>query len=673
MQMKPQVMVTRQLLSQQRQPQTHLPSISTEEIREETEREKMAARPLRRPVLISRLPGSEEVAPVDQSDSGCESAGRDAAVTEEEPGDGDLGEEEKGGECEVQVQEEVVAVLSEQDEADQMEVDADPFFQAPKPPPRRVSLLEYKERMREKKKPTSEEQPQRRVSGGNSRKMERNVSPPLTEAGPSEPEPVAKEEIEKDDSQGRDIELPKEKEEGQNATVAVESHILQSVIVNQLEEKKSDSQTQVSEATVSEATVSEATVSSSSGKMADSSSVGQANRIEWSEKDTHNKRDTITDEVSSVSSAPVVEKKASAEEAGVSEVETEREGKVMEDHTQGESKEREVLEEQKKVEKKTDKKQEEKERKRQILNKDRRLWKEKERKLALEEREKRAPKKVVKPLESWKPPVSHSEPIPTHPSPFPPAQQRFNIPVHPVPRFHHPHHISLLPSPMAPPPQPAHPQSLLGYPPHPFHQAQPPPPPAPAFHHPPPPPQPPPDVWGMFGNLFAQRNMFPSDDPPAPAPRSPSPHPPVNFGSPHHRSPSPLHFAPPHMTPPGSPRGQKSRSPDPQSRKKSGSLSPATEPKPLDAKQFKIISELIKRTAVKKCDAAVQVVPPRMISEGTQDGRGFRLRNTAVQVGVKTCNRSTLTERGRPQVQHRSVWTIECQCDSVIAGCRVYC
>ena len=400
--------------------------------------------------------------------------------------------------------------------------------------------------------------------------------------------------------------------------------------------------------------------------------------IEWPDEQLHRRKGPVSDDVVPIAQTAGEKQSGEKEAAGreretVRETEMEDSGRSQSDRkrekdegrerrlSDGKKKQEEMEREQEKEKRKE--KEREWTKKMDDLDKDWRARREKERKV---EREKRLARKIGKPVESWKPPTSFSEQIPTHSTPFSPSQPRFSIPIHPRPRFPLP-----IPPPAIPPPQPPPPQPFLGFTPHhAFHPS-----PAPAF---PPPPHPAAptlqtDVWSMFGNLFAQHNLFPTDEPPPPPPRTPSPlHPPMmHFGSPR-RSPSPLRRAPsPHLmspthssSPPLSPHGRNSRSPEPSpflsARAQSSSLLPASphsgaDPKPLDAKQFKIISELIKRTTVKKCDVSVQIVPPRMISEGTQDGRGFTLRSIGVQVRARTRDSCTATDTNKPDAHHRLV------------------
>ena len=374
--------------------------------------------------------------------------------------------------------------------------------------------------------------------------------------------------------------------------------------------------------------------------------------IEWPDEERQKRGRPVSDDVPLVSDAAGERKSQRLEkEAAESGNETERDTEMeVSARSQGEKEEREQRlsggsrdKQQGEAERELEK-EKKKEWAKKVEDQDK-VWH------ARREREKRLARKIGKPVESWKPPTSFREQIPTHSSPFAPAQQRFNIPFHPRP------HFPLGISPPAIPPQPPPPQPFLGFPhpPHPFHHQPPAPPP-----HPPPPPA---DMWSMFGSLFAQHNLFPAEEPPPPPPRTPSPlrPPAMNFGSPRRslspprRAPSPHLSSPTHSgSLPQSPHGGKSRSPEPAPFPSRSNL-PSANPKPLDAKQFKIISELIKRTTVKKCDVSVQIVPPRMISEGTQDGKGFRLRSTAVQVRARTKDSSTDTITDRPEFHHRSV------------------
>ena len=379
--------------------------------------------------------------------------------------------------------------------------------------------------------------------------------------------------------------------------------------------------------------------------------------IEWPDEERQKRGRPVSDDVALVSDAAGELKSQKLEkEAAESGNETERDTEMevsaksqgeeeREQRLSGGSREKQQEETERELEK------EKKEWAKKMEDQDK-VWRARREKK--QEREKRLARQIGKPVESWKPP-SFSEPIPTHSSPFVPAQQRFNIPIHPRPHFS----LGLPPPALAPQPPP--PQPFLGFPhpPHPFHHQ----PPAPTCPPPPHPPPAPADMWSMFGSLFAQHNLFPAEEPPPPPPRTPSPlrPPAMNFGSPRRSLSPPRRASSPRLVSPTrsgslpqSPRGGKSRSPEPAPFPLRSNL-PNANPKPLDAKQFKIISELIKRTTVKKCDASVQIVPPRMISEGTQDGKGFRLRCTAVQVRARTKDSSTNTIADRPEFHHRSV------------------
>ena len=608
-------------------------------------------------------------------------------------------EEDVVRESDLQVQEEVIFAL--QKPPDQ---DSGPYFQPPRPP-RRVSLLEYKERKEKKRLPSDE------VRFGESevsttQVKESKIMQPLTEAG---------------DETGESTKCqPKSKvQDGQSATL----------VISATHRHESSEFTQSAPKTTP--TDSGGGDSPAMDSVTNSSPVG-ANK----ELDPHLGTSLITDQTrvpSSIEWPTVMSNETkkmvplSVTVSPVTEVPTEKTRGVNEDgqsetvpaanetllsepqlHSIEESKktQKEKEEEKRSEEKEASRKEKGQEREKEKKQAERvtaperrgkrdrgkeweerleelevewRKKREKERK-EVEEREKSLARKSVKPLESRKSSTGYSDPhLAPHSAspPFPPGQPRFPIPLHHRPGFH-PTHPLPIPPPAMPPPHPPPPQPFLGFPPHPFHQ--PPPTPFTPSH----PPQPP-DIWSMFGNLFAQHNLFPTEDPPPPPPRPPSPPlPPLHYSSPRglspcHSSPrrmSPRHSPPPHressphLSPPRSsptPMSMSPTGPAPfHSRARSRSSSPvpksqALDPKPrqLDAKQFRIISELIKRTTVKKCDVAVQAVPPRMVSEGTQEGRGFRLCSTAVQVKTRTRTIFTHTDL-KPEVQHRSVYTCTC-------------
>ena len=685
-------------------------------------------------------------------------------------------EEADTREPEVQVQEEVVSALhGDQEAVNQMDVDSGPYFQPPKPP-RRVSLLEYKERMKGRRKHSTEETPRQHEGAdmegqkvedetvlqstqgdagasetvpGVEREQESDTRQKETRVDQLDSEAVAEDssamagrvlqqsavhlqqeghqEVEKMEETSKELsEEPVPSTEGKVATKAVEQPPPSKVVevirkVAEASSKASTSPSKVVEVIrkVAEASSKASTspskvvevirkVAEASSKASNSSSkvvevireVAEASSkasaspskvavelrsqtasevveplskvaaspcsvaessqavegpqgededgsIEW--PDEERRSCLVSDEGARDAHTAVEHKSVEKEDAG-SEKETGR-GVELGESSRDRGKQETDEERERQLSGGKEKKQgeaereQEKEKKKEWANKMEELdkdWRTKR------EKEKRLSRKIGKPVESRKPPTSIGEQIPTHSSPFVPPQKRFGI----RQRARYP---LAIPPQVIPPHQPTPTQPFLGYaphPPHPFHQ-----PPAPAFPpppHPPPPPLQQADVWSMFGSLFAQHNLFPAEDTPMPPQRTPSPlrPPAMHFGSPG-RSPSPPRRAPsPDL---GSPHGRKSRSPEPvSSSPMTPSLSnPSANPKPLDAKQFKIISELIKQTTVKKCDASVQIVPPRMISEGTQDGRGFRLKSRAVQVRIKTQESSTNTDANRPEFHHR--------------------
>ena len=662
--MQPQVMVTRQLSSQQQPTQLH--SIPREAVvgREDTmdtaamEREQKTDKvgekteggvsavqqgSIQSSAGLVTVPKETAVTDVpSELDSSGHAAGPNATKEEEEAVSMEDDKQKARESCELPVQEVVSVQHSNQD---QMEAESGALFQPPRPPPRRVSLLEYKERMKGKKKQPMAAEELLELADSESKAHEteeQKAFPPEQSsemglaAGESGASMEEKEDGKKYDSpqevEMKDAQEPIEEDaavaKSSGEVMALASHTLKSVVDSKPQEDRSESSAQVSE---------EYITSSSSAKMAATLSVDTEGSIEWPD-DTGVMRDPVDEKTAQAAAANEKEEEEEKRDTAVSESETEKEAKGG-----GHIEQENTSEQEEETERKREKTRE--------LDKDWRLRRERERKL---EREKR--RKVGKPIESWRPSLSHSDSLVINPPHFV-AGQMFNIPIRTAPPFHrHPHPLALPPQPPPPPPQP-----FLGFPP---------PPPPHAFHQPPPPapttpsftPHPQTDMWSMFGSLFGPHGLFPPEEPPQPSVRSPSPTRPLLNLAGAHRSPSP-----PPKTPPMSPRVRKSRSPNPPpfpppAKLGGGSISPTAsssstkplgEPKPLDAKQFKIIRELIKKTAVHKCDVSVQAVPPRMISEGTQDGRGFKLRSRAVQASVRLQDRSTLTEGGRAEVQHR--------------------
>lgn len=612
--------------------------------------------------------------------------------------------EEEVRDSDLQVHEEVVlAVHSDHEMSDQMEIDSGPYFHPPRPP-RRVSLLEYKERMKGKKKYPSDE-PQQGDSEKPSEK-ESCVMSPLNEG--------VKDNIVPQPSKLHDIQQaimavkksPAIKDASGHVAVAVASHFLRSVIDTKMADNNfKDSLKQSSEQQITKkatntpnnpviqqghepSSIKWPTIDSDESREENQESsrvISSEVSVEIESENTKEKIDvkkTVNNEPMEVvekelqvkNSTSVCEQKDEEEDKKLQENKESKQKEEMEKKREQEKerewakrleelerewkkkKERERIKEEK--EKQRIKEERERERIREGREKER-LKEEKEKNRMKEVRERKMARKAAKPVESWKP------------SNFPSNQKRFNIPIRHGPTFHPRPRPIPIPAPVIPPPQPPPPQPFIGFPHTPFHQ----PPPAPFVPpHPRPPPLPQPDVWSMFGNLFVQHNLFPAEEPPPPPPRSPSPPLPSNrFSPPRRKSPRrspPLHRSspPPHIDPPR-PRSTSPTvsphhriSPEPASfpiRRKSGSPSPVSkpwplEPKPrqLDAKQFRVISELVKRTTVKKCDVSVQAVPPRMVSEGTQDGTGFRLCSTAVQVKARTYSVATLTDC-KPEIQDR--------------------
>ena len=597
--------------------------------------------------------------------------------------------EEEVRESDLQVQEEEISSLqNEQQVSDEMELDSGPYFRAPRPP-RRVSLLEYKERMKGKKQPLTDEvqQGDAEMSTDHQTKESR-VTPPLTEGGGGTDDPRSSQEAEQKLQQSRDITSIASsvlESQGPSEVVSLASQLLQSVIDTKLADGKSDSQKLSSEQPQQplSSPVTHGALDLPQKGISPHPTRKPAS-IEWPTTTT------ITDETETNIVYPTetlkrkcedVEREKSEETLRVEKdtvsVPIERDGREK----RGDEREKkarrskeyeERTQEQKKAkgskedEEKDDRKWEERERERDRERAKRLEWR--------SNREKEMEEKEIT-RKSANMPLGHSEQHLTHtPSPpFPPAKKRYTIPIRHGSATSSYRRPRPLPPPTIPPtipPQPPPPQPFIGFPPHPhapFHQA-PPAPFTPPHPHPPLPPQH--DIWSMFGNFFVQQNLLPTEDPPPPPPRPPSPPLPPQY----RRSPS-RHSSPPRQA--SSPHCSSRSSPTPMSpRRNSHSPEPppflsrttppppvsslrSVEPKPrqLDAKQFRVISELIKRTTVQKCDISVQTVPPRMVSEGTQDGRGFRLRSTAVQVKTKTYDVSTDTD-SKPEIQHRLVGSV---------------
>lgn len=590
-------------------------------------------------------------------------------------------------ESDFQVQEEVVSIVQNEQVADQMEVDFGPYFQAPKPP-RRVSLLEYKERMKGKKR--SEETQDLDASAIAQAKQMK----PLTEGGEKDDcTMIIEEETVKPKPQDVQMSKPTVKAPIPQDTNVSGSSVSQTLHPVTVDVNMADSTAKIYPLSEKH---SSPVSSSHTGNASQPKDINEPSSIQWPSDSSSEmkKKDQL-----SATSGPVTQMISEKRKQSLTEVpaggrlerevqsphrreedkqgrEREREEKVRSKEKLKEEKEKKLNEDEEDWKRKWEKEEREKERNQEEDLEEREKDKERAERSELrkeKDREKNLTSKVIdvasKTGEAWKSSSSYSDPRLPARGASPSAHPTFNIPIHvptKSPRFH-PHRFPL-PRPTVPIPQPPPPQPFLGFPPHPH-------PPFPAPFNPPPPrPAPQTDVWNMFGNLFAQHNLFPAEEPPPPPPHSPSPPPlpPLRFGSSRQmsprRSPPPHRVSSPCLSPPSrrSPTPMSPRSPSPspdripfRSRTKSRSQSPvkktlALDPKPrqLDAKQFRIISDLVKRTTVDKCDASVQVVPPRMVSEGTQDGRGFKLCNTASQVGAKTRDASTLTDL-QPKLKHR--------------------
>ena len=510
----------------------------------------------------------------------------------------------------LQVQEEVISVRDEEQETDQMEVDAGPYFRAPRPP-RRVSLLEYKERMKGKKKLSSEEEQQ----GEGSKELA-----PAVEGGEDLEDPLPSTQSVKvvaaltPAAKDQDVSGPQ----------------LQSVV----NFDKADNSKEMSEEQSSRMPPSDPSPASDGATM-------KQGTIEWSTTASSGKE--LTDKKSEDRETEVDATKLPKKDVQVEGTQPARESreKIEEKETEDQDKERQS--------------------------------KNKERAKRIEELERERRKRRDEAQRAIKTAAEYSERYRHKSSPsFSPGQPRFTIPVHHGPRYNRPPPPFPLPHPHPPP------QRFMGFPPHPhtppYHQA----PPVPFTPPPPPPPPPQADVWSMFGSLFAKHNLFPAEDPPPPPPRSRSPSPPLpplRYNSPRRMSPS-HHSSPSHQVlpprlsspPPSSSTSlspcRKSNSPEPSPfhpRPQPDSTSPVSkalsvQPKPsqLDAKQFRIIRELIKKTTVIKSDVSVQTTPPQCVSEGVQSGSGFRLYSTALQVNVRTSETSTDTD-SHPEIQHRYI------------------
>lgn len=579
----------------------------------------------------------------------------------------ELPRENEMTESDLQVQEEVVSVVQNEQVTDQMEVDFEPYFQAPKPP-RRVSLLEYKERMKGKKRYPSEGTPDLEAITIPQAK-ELRVIKPLTEEGDKSDSVMNVEEDEAVKTKSPDVQKaePTVITPVSQGTNSLASPSPQPVTVDaKMDDSKAEICPQDSEKHSSPVSGKALTPNATQPK-----ENYEPTSIQWpSDNIRETRKDQLSATVGGITQMTSVEKRKQSliEMPGGGRLEREREEKEKlwkeEEKKWNEEEEQKKEEEEREKERKREEKDLEDE-KRKTRDKDpevQELRKEKGRETNLTGK---AIDVATKTGETWKSSSGHSDPrLPSHT--IPSGHQAYNIPIHAPtkpPRFHS--HRLPLTHHNVPLPQPPPPQAFLGFP----H------PPFPAPFNPPPPPPPPPqtDVWNMFGNIFAQHNLFPTEEPPPPPPRSPSPPPlpPLRFSSSRQmsprRSPPPHRISSPHLSPPSrhSPMPMSPRSPSHsperlpfRSRTKSRSKSPVKplilDPKPrqLDAKQFRIISELVKKTAVNKCDASVQVVPPRMVSEGTQDGRGFKLCNTATQVETKTHDMSTLTDI-QPKLTHR--------------------
>ena len=597
----------------------------------------------------------------------------DIGVTDGESrhGEGTSAEAMEEESDDVHIHEEVVMV--EQEMSDKMEVDSGPYFRPPRPP-RRVSLLEYKKMKNERLKRLPSEESQQHTDLEGPSEKESMVMSPLNEEGGSAHSEQSPSLKLPDAERAEKLPAMKDASGNVHADVAEESH-------SEIDSKLTENDAEITPKQMSQQQQSSHFSPSNDASPAVPQQDSGPDTINWSTTGSDEARkkcqgsdpSEVSIQQESKDSDKETEVRKPAMDEPMEEVDEEKERKEKDERSKErtekvrvDNREREKRREHcQEKERERSKRLEEIEKERRRKKERDRMKEEREKERAKEEREKKMSRKASKPVEPWKS-SSYNESLIAHTSPAP----RFGIPIHRGPGFH-PHPMPI-PPPAIPPPQPPPPQPFIGFP-HthhhiPFHQP-PPPPFTPPHPHPPPLPQP--DVWNMFGNLFAQHGLFPADDPPLPPPRSPSPPPPSrHFSSPRRKSPSPRHSPPPHNNRPLSPPPPRPRStsppasqgsraspeppppPFPPPRTKSGSPSPSSQPRQLDAKQFRIISELIKKTTVKKCDVSVQVVPPRMISEGTQDGSGFRLRSTAVQVKARTYNVSTYTEC-KPEVQDR--------------------
>ena len=596
-------------------------------------------------------------------------------------------EEEVVRESDLQVQEEIISALqSEQKHLDQ---DPGPYFQPPRPP-RRVSLLEYKERKEKRRFPSEEMLSGESEVSTTLQVKEPKVIQPPTEAGDKTSESTECQPNLDDQS----MKSPSHKHE-----ITLRSEFPQSVS----ETKPTESGRGYGPAQDSGKQSSPVCASKDLDPCLSTSltteQIHVPSSIEWpTVKSSETKKNVPLSATATPVTEVPIEKTEGVTEGPQSEAvltqQSEPQLHKIEEKKKSQKEKEEEKREKKSSEKEALRKEKDQEREKQVekesvperrgkrdsrgidweekLEELEKEWR-KKREKEMEEKEKGIARKPVKPLGSRKASTSpHVAPHSSSPQ-FPSGHSRFPIPLHRGPGFHPPHPLQI-PPPSIPHPRPPPPQPFLGFPSHPFHQ----PPPAPFT-----PPQPP-DIWSMFGSLFAQHNLFPTEEPPPPPPRPPSPPlPPVHYSSP--RGLSPCHSSPRRMSPRQSPSPRRDSlphcSPSPcssptpmcvspsgpaaffsraRARSRSRSSSPVPksqplEPKPrqLDAKQFRIISELIKRTTVKKCDIAVQAVSPRKVSQGVQDGRGFRLRSTAVQVKARTWDVSTHTDF-KTEVQHRS-------------------
>ena len=673
-----------------------------------------------------------------------------------------MDEEEEGGgmrepEPDLQVQEEIVSALPSEQFSDQMEVDFGPYFEAPRLP-RRVSLEEYKQRMKGKRRFPSEEIQLRDLEVGGASLQEEDVESLRTVQLSSDTRGEMQ-QVKVDKRESVSVTQPSvEPQRSQTQSFRSEKAVSSKFpVVGGVHSVSSASVSQVPQRTVLDSKPTESSVANyprDSDRSVSTSVAGKVtDRIEFEvektkmkeqekarlEKEREMRRLRIEEEERRLKERQEREKKEKEEREKKEREEKERKERMDKQKKEREERERkermdrqkereererkERMDRQKEREERErkermdrQKEREERERKERVEREEKekkeREWaekmqelekewrkekereKEKEMEKGKEEREKGSAHKVLLssdgsliPSEGWRSSPSYESRLPSHasspihPSPGSIHPPTFNIPVHAhmkPPRFHPPPHAHTLPlgPPSIPPPQPP-PQGFLPFPPHPHPHPHPPfhrPPPGPFNPPHPPPPPPQPDMWNVFSNMFAQHNLFPQEDPPPPPPRSPSPpRPPPRRISPSRRSPPPRRISPPRLSPP--PRhshtpmsmSPRSRSHSPvlplfhsKTRSRSRSQSPSSkvlpplEPKPrqLDPKQFRIISELVKRTAVKKCDVSVQASPPRMVSEGTQDGSGFRLRCTATQVRARTYDISTQAEV-TPDVCHR--------------------